>query len=182
MNAQSSQDNFVPPHILLSRKICAAAAALAVWRRLSIRPETCLLLLPHRTRQCHTRTRQAAPQNNRDKNIIPDSNLALKISLHALGSVWQAADKKGTICGGASCESGASGDPGGSGSIKCLPSLNSPHMKRCPKSKLFPYHWAAGLFTDMSRSTIILHVVKLKDKSTMCETWSYRYMWNYRKY
>ena len=77
------------------------------------------------------------------RNVISETNLALKISLHAVGEVWQAADKKGTICGGASCASGApgaSGDPGGSGRIRCLPSLNSPHMKRSPKSKLLPYH------------------------------------------
>ena len=41
-----------------------------------------------------------------------------------------------------------------SASRLCLPSLNGPHMKSCPISKLFPYHWAPWLFTGtVTRST-----------------------------
>ena len=73
--------------------------------RVSIRRETCLLLLTPMPG-----TRQAAQQNNQEivsQNIFgyPWLKSALKISLHALGEVWQVADEKGTVCRG---EQGAS--------------------------------------------------------------------------
>ena len=68
--------------------------------RVSIRRETCLLLLTPMPG-----TRQAAQQNNQEivsQNIFgyPWLKSALKISLHALGEVWQVADEKGTVCRG----------------------------------------------------------------------------------